>query len=90
MIKLKDLLNEVKIEDIKTPFYFKSKKGIEGMDKNATFLIKDIPSYGNLKVYYYDGILERFFSMYKNHFQKHLDNTDYYEVKKSEFKPLKK
>ena len=70
MIKLADLLSEVAIEDISIPFYFKSKKGIQGMNKDATFLIKKIPSYGNIEVYYYDGRLERFFGCinqtYKN------------------------
>ena len=71
MIKLKDLLSEaIAVADIRTPFYFKSKKGIQGMNKDATFLIKKIPSYGNIEVYYYDGRLERFFGCinqtYKN------------------------
>jgi hypothetical protein len=29
MIKLADLLNEIAVGDIPTPFYFKSKKGIQ-------------------------------------------------------------
>ena len=59
------------------------------MNKDATFLIKDIPSYGNIKVYYYDGRLERFFSLYKSHLQQHLDNKDYFETNKAEYKPLR-
>ena len=89
MIKLASLLKEVAIEDISIPFYFKSKKGIQGMNKDATFLIKDIPSYGNIKVYYYDGRLPRFFWMYKSHLQQNLDNKDFVETNKTEYKPLK-
>jgi hypothetical protein len=89
MIKLASLLKEVAIEDISIPFYFKSKKGIQGMNKDATFLIKDIPSYGNIKVYYYDGRLERFFWLYKSHLQKHLDNKDYFATNRAQYKPLR-
>jgi len=89
MIKLASLLKEVAIEDISIPFYFKSKKGIQGMNKDATFLIKKIPSYGNIEVYYYDGRLERFFWLYKSDLQKHLDNKDYFETNKAEYKPLR-
>jgi hypothetical protein len=88
MIKLTQILTEIAVGDISTPFYFKSKKGIDGMDKDATFLIKDIPSYGNIKVYYYERRLERFFWMYKSHLQQHLDNKDYFETNKAEYKPL--
>jgi hypothetical protein len=89
MIKLKELLKEVAIEDISIPFYFKSKNRIPGMNKDATFLIKDIPSYGNIKVYYYDGRLERFWWLYKSTLQQHLDNKDYFETNKTEYKPLR-
>jgi len=90
MIKLKDLLNEaIAVADIRTPFYFKSKKGIQGMNKDATFLIKKIPSYGNIEVYYYDGRLERFFWLYKSDLQKHLDDKDYFATNKAQYKPLR-
>ena len=89
MIKLTEILDEIAVGDIQTPFYFKSKKGIDGMDKDATFLIKDIPSYGNIEVYYYDGRLEMFFWMYKSHLQKHLDNKDYFATNRAQYKPLR-
>jgi len=89
MIKLTEILDEIAVGDIPTPFYFKSKKGIDGMDKDATFLIKDIPSFGNIKVYYYDGRLERFWWLYKSNLQQRLDNKDYFATNRAQYKPLR-
>jgi uncharacterized protein (UPF0254 family) len=75
------------ISDIQTPFYFKSKIGIVGMDKNATFQIQDIPNYGNIKVYYYDGILPRFFWIYKDELEKRIGEGDFIKSNKSKFQP---
>jgi hypothetical protein len=75
------------ISDIQTPFYFKSKIGIVGMDKNATFQIQDIPNYGNIKVYYYDGILPRFFWIYKDELKKRIGEGDFIKSNKSKFQP---
>jgi hypothetical protein len=75
------------INNIQTPFYFKSKMGIEGMSKDATFQIQDIPNYGNIKVYYYDGILPRFFYMFKDELEKRMGNGDFIESDKSQFQP---
>ena len=80
-------MEEGAISNIQTPFYFKSKMGIEGMDKDATFQIQDIPNYGNIKVYYYDGILPRFFWMYKDELEKRTNKGDFIEVDKSQFQP---
>ena len=77
------------IKTVSTPFYFKSKKGVDGMNKDATLLIKDIPEYGNIKVYYYDGRLERFFFMYKSYLQENLNNKNYFATSKSKYKPAK-
>jgi len=75
------------INNIQTPFYFKSKMGIEGMSKDATFQIQDIPNYGNIKVYYYDGILPRFFYMFKDELEKRMGNGDFIESNESQFQP---
>jgi len=85
--KISDRIAGARISDIQTPFYFKSKMGIEGMDKDATFQIQDIPNYGNIKVYYYDGILPRFFWMYKDELEKRTNKGDFIEVDKSQFQP---
>jgi hypothetical protein len=58
-------------------FYFKSKSGIDGMKKDSIFLIKGIPNYGNVKVYYFDGILERFFFMFKTELETRIQNKDF-------------
>jgi hypothetical protein len=81
-------LNE-DISDIQTPIYFKSKKGVTGFDNDTTFFVKDIPSYGNIKVYRYDGRLERFIWFYKDMFAKGFKDGDFYEVDKKEYKPNK-
>jgi len=73
--------------NIKTPFYFKSKMGIDGMNTNTTFQIQDIPDYGNIKVYYYDGSLPRFFWMYKDEFNKKIGEGDFIISDKSQFHP---
>jgi hypothetical protein len=80
-------MEEGAINDIQTPFYFKSKIGIEGMDKDATFQIQDIPNYGNIKVYYYDGILPRFFYMFKDELEKRMNKGDFIKSDKSQFQP---
>ena len=80
-------MEEGAISDIQTPFYFKSKIGIEGMDKDATFQIQDIPNYGNIKVYYYDGILPRFFYMFKDELEKRMNKGDFIKSDKSQFQP---
>ena len=73
--------------NIKTPFYFKSKMGIDGMNTDTTFQIQDIPDYGNIKVYYYDGSLPRFFWMYKDEFNKKIGEGDFIISDKSQFHP---
>lgn len=72
---------------IRTPIYFKSKKPIDGFDADTTFLVKEIPSYGLLKIYYYDGLLELFVFFYKKDFIKHLEDGAYYEVENINYKP---
>jgi hypothetical protein len=56
---------------------FKSKLGIDGFNKETVFLIKEIPTYGNIKVYYKEGILERFFWMYKTELETRIANKDF-------------
>jgi hypothetical protein len=65
---------------MKNNFQFKSKICIQGMDKETLFLIKEIPAYGNIKVYYKDGILERFFWMFKNQLEAGLKNKNFIEL----------
>jgi hypothetical protein len=78
---------ESTISNIQTPFYFKSKMGIEGMSKDATFQIQDIPNYGNIKVYYYDGTLPRFFYMFKDELEKRIGGGDFIKSDESQFQP---
>ena len=74
------------IGDIKTPIYFKSKKGISGLDKDTAFFVKDIPTYGNIKVHYYKGLLEMFVFFTKDEFMKQFNSEDFYKIEKKEYK----
>jgi len=71
-----------------SPIYFKSKSGIQGFSKDEVFYIEEIPSYGNVKVYYYDGILPRFIFFSKSKIQEGFGNNDFYEVDKSLYKKM--
>ena len=57
------------------------------MNTDTTFQIQDIPDYGNIKVYYYDGSLPRFFWMYKDEFNKKIGEGDFIILDKSQFHP---
>ena len=59
---------------------FKSKLGIDGFDKETEFLIKEIPTHGNIKVYYKEGILERFFWLYKTELETRIENKDFITI----------
>ena len=59
---------------------FKSKSGIQGFDKKTIFFINNIPTYGNVKVYYKEGILERFFWMYKTELETKFNNKDFIKI----------
>jgi hypothetical protein len=77
-------LYEQFIGDIKTPIYFKSKKGISGLDKDTAFFVKDIPTYGNIKVHYYKGLLEMFVFFTKDEFMKQFNSEDFYKIEYSD------
>jgi hypothetical protein len=64
----------------KNNFQFKSKIGIQGFSKETLFLIKDIPAHGNIKVYYKEGLLERFFWMIKNELQLGLESKKFIKL----------
>jgi hypothetical protein len=57
------------------------------MSKDATFQIQDIPNYCNIKFYYYDGTLPRFFYMFKDELEKRMGNGDFIESNESQFQP---
>ena len=77
------------VGEINTPFYFKSKNGVSGFDKDKVFYVEEIPSYGNVKVFYYDGILPRFIWFYKSALEEGFANKNYYKVDKSEYEKNK-
>ena len=79
-------LNE-DVSDIKTPIYFKSKKGVSGFDTDTTFFVKDMPDYGNVKVYHYRGRLEQFIWFEKDKLIRQFKSGDFYKVDKNEYKP---
>ena len=76
-------MNTIKTVEIpNTPIYFKSKKGISGLDKDTAFFVKDIPTYGNIKVHYYKGLLEMFIFFTKDEFMKQFNSEDFYKIQK--------
>ncbi len=66
----------------KNSFQFKSKIGIQGFSKETLFSIKHIPAYGNIKVYYKEGLLERFFWMFKNELELGLQSKKFIKLQK--------
>lgn len=77
------------MENISIPIYFKSKNGIAGFDKDKVFYIDKIAPYGNVKVYYYEGILPRFIWFYKSKIEDGFKNKDFYKVSKELYIPKK-
>lgn len=73
-----------------TPIYFKSKGGIQGFDKDEVFYVGEIPTYGNVKVHYYDGVLPRFIWFYKSKLEEGFESKDFYKVSKTEYREKQK